>query len=1089
MAQLRGGRCVGVLREVKSAWERRTPLIPSDVSSLVSSGVRVLVQPSTLRIFTDAEFAAAGATITEDLSPAHCIVGVKEFPPSSLLPDRSYLLFSHTIKAQPANMAFLDEVNRRRVRLFDYESIRSREGKRLVAFGQFAGMAGMIDGLRGLGERMLSLGLSTPFMGIASTYMYPDLSSARRAVEACGDEIRRVGLPQRVLPFNVAFTGAGNVTQGALSIFELLPHRRVHPRELSSLPPSPHVLHQVMVGAEDMVEHPSLRPFDKHHYYANPTEYTPTFHSRIAPHTSMLVNGMYWDTRYPRLITCEQWRQLQQQKGGAKMLVVADISCDVGGGVEFLKRTTSIDRPFFVYDGVRDELRDRVEGEGVVVLGVDNLPAEFPRDASIHFSSKLAPFVPALAGSDATVPLTESDLPPELFNACIASHGQLTPNFQYIDALRKANQVALSPSEGTARSGEAGAGVTAQLLLSGHLIDSSLLNLSLDVLERLAVDFRVLFFDVSPNRVDRQSNHSHAVLEATFEDEGALAGAVKALQALALDMNQHRRAQAKVMTMHIGQPSSHAAPAHQPVKAHTSHTPLASASSHATPAAASRAAPAYSSVPSSRAPNGANVNDSSPSTSTRSSPVTTSAASTFVSSALPPHILVLGSGFVAAPLVSWLSRHGYPVTVASNVLADAQAITASLPSATATTLDASNEAATSDLVRCSALTVSLLPHTFHPAIARLCLTHSTHLLTASYVSPAMRALHAQAQAKRLIFMNELGLDPGIDHLSAMQAIARIGAGGRRVVGFSSVCGGLPAPEAANNPFAYKFSWSPAGMLGACVREARWREGGQLRQLSGDDVLSHARPYALNAALALEVYPNHDSLIYEQLYGLQGVRDMFRGTLRYRGTSDIMRGCKDIGLLGRDATQQPVTQWRELIAALVDHADLERGMRHRMQGQGMEEGAMEATIDALRWLGALSEAALPLAASAAPFDQFCSVLASRLQYASHERDMVILTHRFTTEPSPSSAPSSDTSRTVGRELLTSTLIAYGDVGGHSAMAKTVGLPAAMGARLIVEGGVKETGVLVPVAEEVYRPILQQLEQEGVRFTEHRESLPV
>ena len=1084
MAQLRSGRCIGLLREVKSAWERRTPLIPSDVASLVSSGVRVLVQPSSLRIFTDAEFAQAGATLTEDLSPAQCILGVKEFPPSSLLPDHSYLLFSHTIKAQPASMPFLDEVNRRRVRLFDYESIRSTQGKRLVAFGQFAGMAGMIDGLRGLGERMLSLGMSTPFMGIASAYQYPDLAGARRAVEACGEEIRRLGLPKRALPFNVVFTGAGNVTQGALSIFELLPHRRVLPRELPTLTPSPHELHAVMVGAEDMVEHPTLRPFNKAHYYANPTEYTPTFHARIAPHTSMLVNGMYWDNRYPRLITCEQWRHLQQ-KGGAKMLAVADISCDVGGSVEFLKRTTSIDRPFFVYDGVRDELRDKVEGEGVLVLGVDNLPAEFPRDASVHFSSKLVPFIPALAGSDATVPLSPSDLPPELFNACIASQGQLTPNFQYIDALRKANQVASSATEGSFRlGGEQRAGLSAQLLLSGHLIDSSMLNLSLDVLERLAVDFRVLFFDVSPNRVDRQSNHSHAVLEATFENETALARAVDALQRLAAELSQRKQAQAKVMTMHIGQPSSSPLSSRQAVRAHTFPTPVASASAHAAQAA-SRATSASSPLPSALPPNGAIVNGSSASAA---APSASSAASNFLASALPPHILVLGSGFVAAPLVSWLAKCGYPVTVASDVLADAQAITSSLPNASATTLDASNEAATSALISRSALTVSLLPHTFHPAIGRLCLAHSTHLLTASYVSPAMRALHSQAKAKGLIFLNELGLDPGIDHLSAMDVIGRMKGEGRRIVGFSSTCGGLPAPEAADNPFSYKFSWSPAGMLGACVREARWREGGQLRQLAGDDVLSHVQPYALNAAFALEVYPNHDSLLYEELYGLQGVRDMFRGTLRYRGTSDIMRGCKDVGLLRREALQRPVKQWRELIAALVDDADLERGMRRRMQEKGMAEAALTATVGALRWLGVLSDAPLPLPSSASPFEQFCIALASRLQFAPHERDVIILTHRFTTEPS-SLAASAAASAGGGRELLTSTLIAYGDVGGYTAMAKTVGLPAAMGARLIVEGGVKERGVLVPVSEDLYRPILQQLEKEGVRFTETREQLVV
>ena len=1083
-------RCIGILREVKNKWERRTPLIPSDVASLVSSGVRVLVQPSSLRIFTDAEFAAAGATLTEDLSPARTILGVKEFPASSLLSDHSYLIFSHTIKAQASNMGFLDEVRRRRVRLFDYEAIRSREGKRLVAFGQYAGMAGMIDALRGLGERLLSRGMSTPFMGVSSAYMYPDLASARRAVQACGEEIRRLGLPKAITPFNVVFTGSGNVTQGAQSIFDLLPHCRLAPSQLSSAPPSGHELYSASVTAEHMVEHPTLRPFDKTHYYANPSDYLPVFHSHIAPHTSLLVNGMYWDARYPRLLTCAQWRQLQQQPGGAKLLAVADISCDVEGSVEFLRRTSTIEQPFFVYDGVRDELRDRVEGDGVLVLGVDNLPAEFPRDASVHFSSKLAPFIHALAGSDATVPLALSDLPPELLNACIASEGALTPNYRYIDKLRQANQAA-AVGEPKPKTAEAGADISVQLLLSGHLIDTNLINAAFDLLEHRASDFRVLFFDVSPNRADRQANHSHAVLEATFSSEADMLSTVAALQELARDMNERAQAQAKVMTMHVGQPSSHSSTSASAIKPRASAPSLSAMTSsptlngdhrsHARDASQGIVRPARVNG----APPLASALSAASSSSQSAAAAAAGAASAFVSPALPPHIVVLGSGFVAAPLVSWLSKRGYPVTVASNILSDAQAITRSLANATAISLDASNPSATSDLVRRSALTVSLLPHTFHPDIARLCLTHSRHLLTASYVSPAMRALHEEARAKGLIFMNELGLDPGIDHLSAMDVIGRVKAEGRRVMGFSSVCGGLPAPEAVDNPFAYKFSWSPAGMLGACVRDARWREAGQLREAAGDDVLRQARPYKLNPAFALEVYPNHDSLQYETLYGLEGVQDMFRGTLRYAGTSAILRGCKELGLLKRQPIHDGrVDDWHSLMALLVaeGRAIDRHSVLRRLRETDMQPEAIDATVEALEWLGALAREPLPLPGPASPFDQFCALLASKLQYAKGERDMIILSHRFTTER-PSRRPAVD----VERELLTATLIAYGDVDGHSAMAKTVGLPAAMGARLIVEGGLKERGVLVPVTEDVYRPILKELSDEGVQFTEYREPL--
>ena len=304
---------------MKNKWERRTPLIPADVRRIVASGIRVLVQPSSLRIFTDAEFAAAGAAITEDLTEASTILGVKEFPPSSLLPNASYLLFSHTIKAQPAGLPFLDACLARRCRLFDYETIRNAEGKRMVAFGQYAGMAGMIDGLRGLGERLLSRGLSSPFMGVSSAYMYPDIASARQAVQRCGEEISRVGLPQRLAPFTAVFTGAGNVAQGARAIFDLLPHREVQPSQLPSLPSDAHTLYSCSIDASHMVQRlpaaPSATaaPFDKRDYYANPADYAPVFHSSIAPYTSLLVNGMYWDDRYPRLLTAAQYRSLQRR--------------------------------------------------------------------------------------------------------------------------------------------------------------------------------------------------------------------------------------------------------------------------------------------------------------------------------------------------------------------------------------------------------------------------------------------------------------------------------------------------------------------------------------------------------------------------------------------------------------------------------------------------------------------------------------------------------------------------------------------------------------------------------------------------------
>lgn len=281
---------------MKNKWERRTPLIPSDVAKLTKQGVRVLVQPSTMRIYKDVEFKQAGAELVEDVSSANTIFGVKEFPIENLLPDKSYMIFSHTIKAQPYNMPFLDACIGQKVRLFDYETIRAPPtpsgggGGRLVAFGKFAGYAGMIDALRGVGERLLSLGYSSPFMGVSSSYMYPDLPTAKAAVRKAGEEIAQYGLPAQIAPMRFVFTGTGNVARGAQEIFELLPHKYVTPAELATLPHDPHVVYGCVVEAKDMVEpiDPS-KQFDKRDYYENPHLYRPTFHEKIAPYTNVLV--------------------------------------------------------------------------------------------------------------------------------------------------------------------------------------------------------------------------------------------------------------------------------------------------------------------------------------------------------------------------------------------------------------------------------------------------------------------------------------------------------------------------------------------------------------------------------------------------------------------------------------------------------------------------------------------------------------------------------------------------------------------------------------------------------------------------------
>jgi alpha-aminoadipic semialdehyde synthase len=201
----------GIRREDKNNWERRVPLTPEHVAQLVSLGLKVLIQPSNIRIFPNEAYAKAGAVVSEDLSPASVVLAVKEVPIALLLPLKTYLFFSHTIKAQPANMPLLDAILEKQIRMIDYECITQggiRGEKRLVAFGRYAGLAGGIDLFTNIGERLLSMGYSSPFLAVASTVRYPSIAAALDAVAVCGREIAEFGLPEDICPLTIVVTGA-----------------------------------------------------------------------------------------------------------------------------------------------------------------------------------------------------------------------------------------------------------------------------------------------------------------------------------------------------------------------------------------------------------------------------------------------------------------------------------------------------------------------------------------------------------------------------------------------------------------------------------------------------------------------------------------------------------------------------------------------------------------------------------------------------------------------------------------------------------------------------------------------------------------
>jgi len=428
---------IGIRREDKNRWERRVPLTPQDVGALIRErGLRFHVQPSPIRVFPDGEYAAAGAEVREDLRACDFIVGVKEVPPALLIPKKSYLFFAHVIKCQPYNMPMLRRLLDLGCTLLDYELITDTAGRRLVFFGRYAGLAGMIDTLHALGERLTIEGIANPFAEIRLAHEYADLGHAEAAVERLGARIAAEGLDPRVSPLIFGFAGYGHVSQGAQEILDRLPVKTLAPSEVAGLrgsgTASNRAVYKVVFKEEHLVvPRDAGAKFALQDYYDHPERYRSTFTDYL-PHLSVLVNGIFWTERYPRLVTKEAVAALFANGARPQLRVIGDISCDIDGSVEITRKSTEPDQPCFVYEPATGRIRDGYAGEGPVVMAVDNLPCELPRESSAFFSHVLKDFVGALTSADLSAGFEKLALPDSLERAVIALRGELRPRFAYI---------------------------------------------------------------------------------------------------------------------------------------------------------------------------------------------------------------------------------------------------------------------------------------------------------------------------------------------------------------------------------------------------------------------------------------------------------------------------------------------------------------------------------------------------------------------------------------------------------------------------------------------------------------------------------
>ena len=428
---------LGMRREDKNRWERRVPLVPKHVQELKKKhGINTIIQPSKIRIFSEREYQDVGAQVQDTLSPCSVVFAVKEIPIDFFERGKTYVFFSHTIKGQEHNMPMLKKMMDLGCTLIDYERIIDKSGKRLVFFGRFAGLAGMVDTLWTFGQRLKWEHIDSPFNDIKQTIHYKDLEDIKKHLTAVGKDIKTKGLPKSLTPLIIGFAGYGNVSIGAQEILDILPVKEIKPEEIESIykTPSNKVIYKVVFKEEHMVEPVSPgKTFDLQDYYGHPDGYRPAF-ERYIFHLSILMNCIYWSAQYPRLVTKEYLKKSFKNKEDFHLKIIGDISADVNGAIEFTEKNTSPDKPVFVYNPSIDTIKDGYEGDGVVVMAVDNLPCELPRESSQSFSETLLRFVPEIMKADFTVDdFDKLALPFEIKNAVILYKGRLTPNYNYIN--------------------------------------------------------------------------------------------------------------------------------------------------------------------------------------------------------------------------------------------------------------------------------------------------------------------------------------------------------------------------------------------------------------------------------------------------------------------------------------------------------------------------------------------------------------------------------------------------------------------------------------------------------------------------------
>ena len=436
------------------------------------------------------------------------------------------------------------------------------------------------------------------------------------------------------------------------------------------------------------------------------------------------------------------------------------------------------------------------------------------------------------------------------------------------------------------------------------------------------------------------------------------------------------------------------------------------------------------------------------------------------------NILVIGAGRSASSLINYLLTHSvkenWNVTVGDVSLDLVKQKTAGHANARAIQFDINNDSQREEEIKKADIVISMLPAFMHMNVAKDCVRLKKHLATASYVSKEMKELDAEAKAAGIILMNEIGLDPGIDHASAMKVIDHIHAQGGELTSFQSFCGGLVAPESNDNPWGYKFSWNPRNVVLAGQGTAQFIEDGQYKYIPYNRLYTQICTVNVDGYGTFDAYANRDSLSYRKIYDLEKIATMLRGTLRMPGYCKAWNVFVKLGLTDDSYKMEAsdTLTYRQLLEAFLPQG--KQSVKEKLVAFMGTEMDAEA-LAKIEWLGVFEDRKIRLK-DATPAQILQDLLEEKWLLKEHDKDMIVMQHEF------------EYSLKGQNKKIVSSLVVKGEDQVYTAMAKTVGLPLAISAKLILQGKIKARGVTIPTTKEIYEPVLAELETLGVKFVE-------